>query len=157
MTKSDYNKRYYWSHREKILAQEKKHRKDHQEKKLAQDRNYRIGHRKERSEYQRKYDKEHREERLEYGRKNHLKTVHGLTVSDYNRLFVEQNGKCAVCGKHQSILSQRLDVDHDHKTGKIRGLLCRGCNRMLGRYENGRCFKIKITIKFEKFLRNGAN
>jgi len=57
---------------------------------------------------------------------------YGIQVGDYNRLFIEQSGRCAVCGIHQSELKKRLCVDHDHKTGKVRGLLCTRCNIILG-------------------------
>jgi hypothetical protein len=51
-----------------------------------------------------------------------------LTKSDYMELFAAQHGGCAICGREQ----QRLHVDHDHDTGKIRGLLCGSCNRGIG-------------------------
>lgn len=44
-------------------------------------------------------------------------------------MFIEQNGKCAIC---QGIGSRGLGVDHNHKTGHVRGLLCRHCNLFLG-------------------------
>lgn len=50
----------------------------------------------------------------------------------YNELFEKQKGCCAICGKHQSELEKTLHVDHDHKTGKVRGLLCQRCNQALG-------------------------
>ncbi len=57
-----------------------------------------------------------------------------FTPTDYNRLFQIQGGRCAndSCNKHQSELKQGLAVDHDHKTGIVRGLLCCPCNRGLG-------------------------
>lgn len=57
---------------------------------------------------------------------------YGIRESDYNEMFVEQNGCCLGCGKHQSELSHPLHVDHDHKSGKIRGLLCKLCNSAIG-------------------------
>ena len=51
---------------------------------------------------------------------------------DYNRAFQIQGGMCKICGSHQSELKGRLRVDHDHKTGKFRGLLCNSCNMCLG-------------------------
>lgn len=57
---------------------------------------------------------------------------YGLTIDDYNRMFEEQNGCCASCGDHQTLFTKRLVVDHNHTTGKVRALLCNGCNTALG-------------------------
>lgn len=61
-----------------------------------------------------------------------LKQQYGIDLQIYNQMFEQQNGCCAICGKHQSELKIALAVDHDHKTGKIRGLLCRQCNLLIG-------------------------
>lgn len=58
-----------------------------------------------------------------------LRRVYGITLAQYENMLTAQNGKCAICQKS----SERLDVDHCHTTGKIRGLLCVDCNyRLLG-------------------------
>ena len=57
---------------------------------------------------------------------------YGITVEDYDRMYAEQNGRCAICGLHQSQQQRRLHVDHDHETGEVRGLLCMNCNSLLG-------------------------
>ena len=61
---------------------------------------------------------------------------YGLSVEDYDAMFKEQYGCCAICGKHQSDLVKRLHVDHRHSDEEIRGLLCQSCNLTLGRLEN---------------------
>lgn len=59
-----------------------------------------------------------------------------LSYDEYVALHAAQKGLCAACGKPEKELHKgkvrALAVDHDHKTGKIRGLLCGGCNRALG-------------------------
>ena len=65
-----------------------------------------------------------------------LKNVYGITLDDYNRMFNEQNGKCAICQRHQNELTKSLCVDHDHKTKQIRALLCITCNTDLASVEN---------------------
>ena len=45
-----------------------------------------------------------------------------------------QNGRCAICGKHQNKFKKALSVDHCHKKGIIRGLLCNSCNLGLGKF-----------------------
>jgi hypothetical protein len=61
-----------------------------------------------------------------------LRRKYNITLDEYNKIFAEQEGKCAICGIHQSELNRPLGVDHDHKTNKIRGLLCNSCNSVLG-------------------------
>jgi hypothetical protein len=61
-----------------------------------------------------------------------LKKTYGISVEDYNELLELQYGCCAICGRPQSEFKRILSVDHDHKTGKIRGLLCFSCNQALG-------------------------
>jgi len=55
---------------------------------------------------------------------------YGITVEDYNRMLEEQNGGCYICGQQDS--NRALSIDHDHNTGKVRGLLCSNHNRALG-------------------------
>lgn len=55
------------------------------------------------------------------------KTYYGLTEDDYQKLLASQSGGCGICGT-----LGKLCVDHDHTTGKVRGLLCAQCNFMIG-------------------------
>lgn len=61
---------------------------------------------------------------------------YGITLARYNEMLAKQNGLCAICGKPETETMRGklkpLSVDHDHKTGKIRGLLCNNCNRAVG-------------------------
>lgn len=58
----------------------------------------------------------------------------GLAVEAYQQLLKAQNGVCAICQKLCTIYS-RLSVDHDHATGKVRGLLCQACNTSIARMD----------------------
>ena len=61
-----------------------------------------------------------------------LRQSYGITLRQYEELWKRQGGKCGICPKR---LSQRTAcTDHDHKTGKVRGLLCHHCNRALGTF-----------------------
>lgn len=65
----------------------------------------------------------------------HLKE-HGITIDDYESMLKNQDFKCAICGKSgensDKYKYRPLFVDHNHKTGKVRGLLCGNCNFILG-------------------------
>ena len=67
-----------------------------------------------------------------------LKYTFGITLEEYNKILSEQNYVCAVCKNPekeihpQSKKTRKLNVDHCHITGKIRGLLCNSCNRGIG-------------------------
>ena len=66
-----------------------------------------------------------REYRRKSQRKDHLKYYYGITVEEYNAILARQNGCCRICKRK---VKGNLCVDHDHRTGKVRGLLCRTCN-----------------------------
>lgn len=74
-----------------------------------------------------------------------IERIYGVTEADYDRMFKEQKGCCAICGKHQSEFVKALCIDHNHKTEKVRGLLCKSCNLDLGVYE-------KRKDEFKKYL-----
>lgn len=63
----------------------------------------------------------------EYRREMRLKRLYGITSAQYERMFEHQGGVCAVCGRPPHKVP--LNVDHDHKTGLVRGLLCWYCNQ----------------------------
>jgi hypothetical protein len=65
-----------------------------------------------------------------------------LTLIEYNKLIEKQNGKCAICGK-----ITKLGVDHNHITGKIRGLLCPTCNSALGLFYDNKLILLN-AIKY---------
>jgi len=62
-------------------------------------------------------------------RERHLIRKYGVSLADYDRMFAEQDGQCAICSRTQK---RAFDVDHSHATGIVRGLLCTSCNRMVG-------------------------
>jgi hypothetical protein len=47
-------------------------------------------------------------------------------------MLVSQNNSCAICLIHHSAFSKALHVDHNHRTGKVRALLCQSCNHLIG-------------------------
>lgn len=59
------------------------------------------------------------------------KRFYGISDEEYEEALEKHNGKCAICGRHETLV-----IDHCHKTGKFRGLICRWCNTFLGRFKD---------------------
>jgi len=108
----------------------------------------------------RKYRRKHKDKSILYNKeywKNNKKRLsaymkfyhYGVTPEDYDKLYKKQNGCCALCGRHQSELTKTLCIDHDHKTGKIRGLLCLSCNRGVGYLQDD----AELCLKAYQYLR----
>ena len=81
----------------------------------------------------------HSEKRREQSYWSFLKRTYNLSKDDFTKILNLQNGVCAICGHPERRKNRRgiyrLSVDHDHKTGKVRGLLCIKCNQHLGWFE----------------------
>jgi hypothetical protein len=69
-------------------------------------------------------------------RKTLLMYKYGITLEEYNRLKEQQGNLCAICGIDGSTIDREFDVDHSHKTGEVRGLLCSKCNKGLGLFND---------------------
>lgn len=99
--------------------------------------------------------KEWRDNNKDRIRKNRLQHKFRMSVEDFERLRRQQNYSCAICGEHESKAGRYkiLNVDHDHKTGKSRGLLCSNCNRCLGLLKDSISYldkAIKYLKKYQK-------
>lgn len=81
---------------------------------------------------QREYRAKNSANHVQYARKSKLKNKYKITENDYEKLFQLQSGGCAICKQPCATHGKTLSIDHDHKTGKIRGLLCINCNSALG-------------------------
>lgn len=157
-----YHREYYIKNRKKALEESKRWREQNHEKKIAYDKKYSKEHRKEDNARKKKYNKEHPEKVKERGkryrklhpekdheyrrkhpekihlidRKANLKSKFGISIQTYNDNLSAQNNCCAICGKHQDQQKRAFAVDHDHETGKTRGILCNICNLGIGRFKD---------------------
>ncbi len=122
-----YAKEYYKKHRDEILSRCKK---------------YQYVHREERREYTKKWYQKNKDNpgRKDRMRDYWLKRQFGISLEEYNSMLCEQKGRCAICKTTDPNCSgnaklKNFHIDHDHITGKVRGLLCNKCNLNLGWYE----------------------
>ncbi len=76
----------------------------------------------------------------------HIRKLYGLTLAEYDILVLNQEGRCAICEE----ASPRLDVDHCHRTGAVRSLLCHLCNRGLGLFRDDP----QLLIRAVEYLSN---
>ena len=82
-----------------------------------------------RVEYERQYRKRNPEVVKQTKRGTHYRTTYGITLGEYERLKALCSGTCWICKRPG--ITRGLNIDHSHKTGLIRGLICHQCNRGL--------------------------
>jgi hypothetical protein len=92
-----------------------------------------------------KYASDWRLKNPEKAKNIELRTRFGITLEDYSNIKESQNGVCAICGSKDHIA---LAVDHCHETKKVRGLLCKNCNTLLGNAKD----KVEILNKAIAYL-----
>jgi hypothetical protein len=134
-------------YREKNREKNKLYRKENAIKIKQINDIWRKTHPEKIKDYGKKYYKEHPNYTKEYNTlnreriKNRGLKKYGITLAQYNQLLKEQNGVCAICKQPETIYDIRtnklraLAVDHNHITGKTRGLLCSHCNHGVGHFK----------------------
>lgn len=82
--------------------------------------------------------------------KHRLKCVYKITLEEFNEILNKQDNKCAICGMKETIKNKwglkQLAIDHNHETGKVRGLLCDRCNRGLGYFKENTDSLLKAIL-----------
>ncbi len=81
-------------------------------------------------------------------RNRHLQRKYGITLEDYERLLSAQNGVCSICGRRDR--NKGLAVDHDHRTGLVRDLLCGRCNPAIGFLQEDPVLARKMAAYLER-------
>lgn len=101
------------------------------------------------------YQKQWRLKNARRVRSNKLKKTYGIDADDYDRMLLDQDHKCAICGGEETVshmtsqLKRALAIDHCHVTEKVRGLLCTACNTLLGNAKDD----VDILLKAVEYLR----
>ena len=136
------------------LISVRKYQATHREQIREHRRQYHIANPDKRGEQQRKYRETHPEKMREL----HRKYRYGIMPGDdiYDALLAAQNGVCAVCGNGPGIGKDVFDIDHDHTTGKVCGLLCHSCNVGLGQFKDSSEL-LRKAFDYNDRVRGGAD
>lgn len=119
---------YRLNNREKIREQERQWRIKNPEKRRAQRRRYHLLHQDAINERKRRWHHSNPERAKQSQKRSHLKRLYGLTEAQYFSLLTEQRNRCKLCDCYL----MKPFIDHDHETGKVRGILCPKCNTGIG-------------------------
>ncbi len=146
--KREYDRQYRILHKDEIREKDKKRDANRKEYKAKHHKDYRDSHKEELRTKKKQYYEENKESirtkgkeyyekhKLKFKERN-MKNWYGISLDEYNNLLEKQKGLCAICGKPERAkrngILKRLAVDHDHKTGKVRKLLCTSCNTAIGK------------------------
>lgn len=118
---------------------------------------YRVAHREQNAVYQREYRKKNpdacrerdKDKYQNRGRFYHIKRRYGLTKDQFQMMLQSQGGVCAICVQSCQT-KDHLSVDHDHRTGQVRGLLCHRCNTLLGKSEDNPTILREAALYLER-------
>lgn len=97
-----------------------------------------------RKSYSKKYYQKQTSSDPDFFKKVNIMSRYGMTMKDWARMFSEQGESCAIC--NESPEGEQWSVDHCHKTGKVRGILCRKCNTGLGAFDDDIEKMIEATL-----------
>ena len=81
----------------------------------------------------------------------HLSHKYRMTPAEYDALVLSQNNRCLICGE-EAAEGKALQVDHDHGSGKVRGLLCGYCNRAIGQFRDDPELVDKAAAYLRRFM-----
>lgn len=126
-------KEYRARNQEKIRDARKRYRAANREKIDAANSKWAKANPDKTAEYRRRSYRRHHATAVERSYNRCLAKQYGLTREQYDAMAAKQNGRCAICGGPPS--KRVLGVDHDHATGRVRGLLCHKCNIFVGYLE----------------------
>lgn len=84
-------------------------------------------------------------------KKGNLTRRYNISIEEYNNKVEAQHNCCAICGIHRNFQKKDLAVDHCHKTGKVRSLLCNKCNTILGQADDDIALLEKIISYLKRY------
>ncbi len=145
-----YGKEYKEKNKEKLKLIDVAWRKENKEKIIKDSKKYHEKNRERNNKKNREYQKNNYDSLRDW----RLRYTFGVTLSDFKLLSEQQNGVCAICHRPETALRSKgsdeirsLALDHDHVTGKVRGLLCQKCNKGLGFFEDS-LDNLRVAIEY---------
>lgn len=129
-----YNREYYEKNKERLREYAKAYRDAHIDERRAAERQWRLA------------NPDRIKENNRANRRRERFKQHGIAEEDYLAMMQERDGLCDICRKECPVVGS-LSIDHDHSTGRIRGLLCKQCNSGLGFFRDS-CENLARAIDY---------
>ncbi len=140
----------YHRHKEYNNAKHREYYEKNKDKCLELSRQWRLKNIDKIKEYSKENYSLNKDKIAEYNKKNrlHQRVIkYNLTDDKFNIMYNSQNGCCAICGKHR-----KLEIEHNHQTGKVRGLVCHKCNVVIGMCEEN----VEVLQKAIEYLNKNS-
>lgn len=100
----------------------------------------------------RAYQKDYYKKNINKVKSRDLKQSYGISLDDKQKMINSQGNKCYICKKSfKNLSTKEIHVDHDHKSGKVRKILCHRCNRILGFAEENKNIFKQMILYLEEF------
>ncbi len=139
--------------REKVNKEARERYARNPEHYIAKRKKYYEKNREKELERRRKYARENRGKLTQKKREWSLKNIYGITIEQFDEMLKKQKNKCAIC-KTNKPTGKGFGVDHNHRTGKIRGILCHHCNIALGGFKDSPELLREAISYLEKYDNN---
>ena len=81
---------------------------------------------------------------------------YGITAEQIVSQWSAQQGLCAICDADISLYSNGMNIDHDHRAGRVRGLLCPNCNRLVAVIDQSKVSVPVLAVKADEYVANGG-
>lgn len=128
--------------------------KKHTKVYYQQNKEYYDQYRKDNHERIKENRKRYYQQNKERIREHDLKNKYNITIEQYNKILLQQNNVCWICGEPETLIIYgkriNLAVDHNEKTGEVRGLLCSSCNKGIGYLKHNPFILIKAIKYLQK-------
>jgi len=135
--KKEYAHKYYLEHKDQAYKSSNKYYMEHKEEVIKSSSEWAKNNPEKRKQISRDSARRINKNNPLLNRERKLKFKYGITLEQEKEMLFSQGNKCAICDREFSnTRSRRPGIDHDHKTGKVREILCHKCNLMLGYAED---------------------